>query len=145
MFVSCLLKRLVFDSLDLFFMTDDGAYLPWAVISYTRGPLKTEISLLGMESFNCHFGINGKQNTISRVEICRDRQDRRSCKIFANCVNVPGKQRNFLHNMRRSTRFTHTKCDFALKLSKFYTLRSNKKTTKITDINNKCIYAVFFN
>ena len=56
---------------------------------------------------------------IIRVEICRDR---RSCKIFANCVNFPKKQRNFLHHMRRSTRFTHTKCDFALKLLKLYTL-----------------------
>ena len=44
-------------------MTDDGAYLPWAVISYTRGPLKTEISLPRMESFNCHFGIDGIQYT----------------------------------------------------------------------------------
>ena len=44
-----------------------------------------------------------------RVEISRDRHDRRSCKIFANCVNFPGKQCNFLHNMRRSTIFTHTK------------------------------------
>ena len=56
------------------------------------------------------------------VEICRNCHDRRSCKIFANCVNFPGKQRNFLHNMRRSTRFTHTKCDFALKLLKLYTI-----------------------
>ena len=31
LFVSCLLKRLVFDSLDLFFMTDDGAYFIFAV------------------------------------------------------------------------------------------------------------------
>ena len=44
-------------------MTDDGAYLPWALISYTQGPLKTEISLPKMESFNCHFGINGIQYT----------------------------------------------------------------------------------
>ena len=57
-----------------------------------------------------------------RVEICRDRHDRRSCKISANCVNFPIKQRNFSHNLRRTTRFTHTKCDFALKLLKFYTL-----------------------
>ena len=41
----------------------------------------------------------------SRVEICRDCHDRRLCKIFANCVNFPGKQRDFMHNMRRSTRF----------------------------------------
>ena len=58
----------------------------------------------------------------SRVEIFRDRHDRRSCKIFANCVNFPGKQRNFLHHLRRSTRFTYTKCDLALKLLKLYNL-----------------------
>ena len=62
------------------------------------------------------------QEVMVRVEICRDRHDRRSCKTFANCVNFPGKQRNFLHNMQRSTRFTHTKCAFALKLLKLYTL-----------------------
>ena len=50
-----------------------------------------------------------------RGEICRDRHDWRSCKICASCVNFPGIQRNFLHNLRR-TRFKHTKCDFALKL-----------------------------
>ena len=27
---------------------------------------------------------------IDRVEICRDRRDRRSCKICANCVIFPG-------------------------------------------------------
>ena len=53
-----------------------------------------------------------------RVEICRDRHDRRSFKICASCVNFPGKQRNFSHNLRRTSRFTHTKCDFALKLVK---------------------------
>ena len=56
---------------------------------------------------------------LNRVEICRDR---RSCKICASCVNFPGKQRDFSHNLRRTARFTHTKCDFALKLLKFYTL-----------------------
>ena len=57
-----------------------------------------------------------------RVEICRDRHDRRSCKICASCVNFPGKQRDFSHNLRRITKFTHTKRDFALKLLKVYTL-----------------------
>ena len=50
------------------------------------------------------------------VEICRDR---RLCKICASCVNFPGNQRHVLHNLRRTTRFTHTKCDFVLKLLKF--------------------------
>ena len=55
----------------------------------------------------------------SRVEIRRDRHDQRSCKICASCVNLPGKQRNFSHNLRRTTRFTPAKCDFALKLLNF--------------------------
>ena len=77
------------------------------------------------------------EKTIScGVEICRDRHDRRSCKIFANCVNFPGKQRDFMHNMHRSTRFTHTKCAFALKIKIVHTqLNYNKKATKITDVN----------
>ena len=54
----------------------------------------------------------------ARVEICRDRHDRRSCKICASCVKFPVNQRDFSHNLRRTTRFTHTKCDFALKLLK---------------------------
>ena len=58
----------------------------------------------------------------SRVEICRNRHDQRSCKICASCVNFPGKQRNFSHNFNRVSRFTHTKCDFAMKLLNFYTL-----------------------
>ena len=59
---------------------------------------------------------------IIRVEICRDRHDRRSCKICAICVNFPGKQPVFLHDLLRTTNITHTMCDFALKLLKFYTL-----------------------
>ena len=57
-----------------------------------------------------------------RVEICCDHRDRRSCKIYPSCVNFPGKQRNFSNNLCRTTRFTHTKCDFATKLLRFYTL-----------------------
>ena len=38
-----------------------------------------------------------------RVEICRDR---RSCKICANCVILPGEQHDFSQNLRRTTRFT---------------------------------------
>ena len=64
-----------------------------------------------------------KQFINHRVEICLDRHDRRSCKICSSCVNFPGKQHNFSHNLRRTTRFTQTKCDFVLKLLKFYTLR----------------------
>ena len=54
--------------------------------------------------------------TANRVEICRDRHNRRSCKICASCVNFPQKQCDFLHNMHKTTKFAHTKCDFALKL-----------------------------
>ena len=32
----------------------------------------------------------------SRLEICRDRRDQRSCKIFVSCVNFSKKQRGFL-------------------------------------------------
>merc|ERR1711952_231410 len=63
-----------------------------------------------------------KSDSASKVEICRDRHDRRSCKICASCVNFPGNQRNVSHKLSRTTRFTHTKCDFELKLLKFYTL-----------------------
>ena len=35
---------------------------------------------------------------IIRVEICRDRHDRRSCKICASCVNFHRKQRDWLVN-----------------------------------------------
>ena len=49
----------------------------------------------------------------SKVEICRDQW---SCKICASCVNFPGNQCDVSHNLRRTTRFTHTKCDLALKL-----------------------------
>ena len=58
----------------------------------------------------------------ARIEICRDCHDRRSCKISAICVNFPGKQHDISHNLRTTTRFTHTKYDFAPKLFKFYTL-----------------------
>ena len=74
------------------------------------------------------------------VEICRDRHHRRSCKIYVSCVNFPGKQRDFLHNLRRTTRSTHTKCDFALKMLRFDTL-SLILTKKL---HNLCIYAVSF-
>ena len=43
-----------------------------------------------------------------RVEICCDRHDRWSCNICASCVNFPGKQHDFSHNLPRTTRFTNT-------------------------------------
>ena len=41
------------------------------------------------------------------VEICRDRHDQRSCKIFVSCVNFSRKQRVFLHNIWKRTRLYH--------------------------------------
>ena len=79
----------------------------------------------------------------SRVEICRDRHDRRSCKICASCVNFPGKKRNFSHNLRRTSRFTHTKCDFA-KLLKLDTLKKilTKKLLKYLIVMH--LHCLFF-
>ena len=57
----------------------------------------------------------------TRVEICRDRHDQRSCKICSMCVNFSGKQHDFWHNLRWTTKFTHSKCDFTMKLLKIYT------------------------
>ena len=58
----------------------------------------------------------------SRFEISRHRCDKQLCKIRASCVYFPGKQHNFSNNLRKTTRFTHTKCNFALKLLKIYSL-----------------------
>merc|ERR1712012_1393773 len=79
-------------------------------------------------------------NQFSRVEICRDRHDRRSCKICFRCVNLPGKQSDFSLNLRRTTLFTHTKCDLALELLKSYTLSSilTKKATKLMHL--RCFF-----
>ena len=38
--------------------------------------------------------------TTCRLEICRDRRDRRSCKIFPNCVKFWGNNANSLGNYR---------------------------------------------
>ena len=74
--------------------------------------------MLSLKSF-----ININDSTaMSRVESCRDRHDLQSCKICAICVIFPGKQCDFSRNLRRTTRFAHTKCDFALNLLKIYTL-----------------------
>ena len=100
---------------------------------------------LGEQNSECIFQLKyfgyfwmhliGSQH-FGRVEICRDRHDRRSCKICANCVNFPGNQCNVSHNLHRTTRFTHTKCDFALKNIKILhtQINFNNKATKITDI-----------
>ena len=41
-----------------------------------------------------------------RLEICRDRRDRWSCKIFPSCVNFSRKQRGSLSNLHRNMKFT---------------------------------------
>ena len=57
----------------------------------------------------------------TRVDICRDRHDLRSCKICASCVKFSGKQCFFLHNLRRCPKFTHARCDFTFESFNFYT------------------------
>ena len=52
------------------------------------------------------------------VENCHDRW---SFKILASWVNLCRKQCGFLQILNKNTNFTHTKCDFALILLKFYT------------------------
>ena len=47
-------------------------------------------------------GISDTSNT-ARLGICRDRRDRRSCKIFVSCVNFSRKQRSFSHILQVHT------------------------------------------
>ena len=42
-----------------------------------------------------------------RLDICRDRHDRRSCKNISNCVNFSWKQRVPLQNLHINMKFTH--------------------------------------
>ena len=51
--------------------------------------------LLRDESHESHLFIFG-----IRLEICRDRRDRRSCKIFPSCVKFWGNNANSLGNYR---------------------------------------------
>ena len=43
---------------------------------------------------------NYKVIPVGRLEICRDRRDRRSCKIFPSCVKFWGNNANSLGNYR---------------------------------------------
>ena len=45
----------------------------------------------------------------SRLGICRDRRDRRSCKIFVSCVNFSRKQRSLLYILQV---YTHINVNF---------------------------------
>ena len=60
---------------------------------------------LWADSFN-KFGYFSS-TWINRLEICRDRHDRRSCKNISNYVNFSWKQGPSLQNLRRSMKFTH--------------------------------------
>ena len=102
-----------------YFDISDDRLITW-VARWWFLTLPLMASVTSLTPSGIYLNIFGKYDI--RVEICPDRRDRRSCKICASCVNFPRKQRNFLHNLPRTTRFTHTKCDFALKLLKFYTL-----------------------
>ena len=45
----------------------------------------------------------------NRLGVCRDRRDRRSCKIFVSCVNFSRKQHSFLHILQV---YTHLNVNF---------------------------------
>ena len=103
----------------------------WKIVSLSQAQFLTQFLLHGLLHSNksylirlyyAHLLWQTHQSVINgrvRVEICRDRHDRQSCKICASCVNFPGNQRDVSHHLRRTTRFTHTKCGFALTLLKF--------------------------
>ena len=73
------------------------------------------------EDFNCSATCEGLHADVlfetdplnkmisSRLGICRDRRDRRSCKSFVSCVNFSKKQRSFLHILQI---FTHLNVNF---------------------------------
>ena len=56
--------------------------------------------------------MSTNRNDTNRLEICRDRRDRRSCKIFPSCVNFSRKQRGSLSNLHRNMKFTQLFGDF---------------------------------
>ena len=81
---------------------------------HTEHVIMMEMKIL---TFDKHVVVKRRGN--SRVEICRDRRDRWSCKICANCVIFPGEQCDFSQNLRR-IQDLHTPS--VLKLLKFYTI-----------------------
>ena len=80
-----------------------------------------------------------------RLEICRDRRDRRLCKIVSCCVIFSRKQRVSFQNLRRNMRFTHIFGKFThtfpkaieIHISLHFTFNKNR-----TKIINADIYAV---
>ena len=89
----------------------------------------------GVTARNCCRILRYVFLAVSRVEICHDRRDRRSCKIFTNCVNFSRKQRVFLHNFCKSTcqvwfycwNFTHW-------------VKLERKLTQFTDFNSFTLF-----
>ena len=74
------------------------------------------------------------RRVIFRVEICHDR---RSCKICAGCVNFPWMQRYFSHNFAYNYMLYTQQVWFCTETVEILhtQLNSNKKATRITDIN----------
>ena len=83
-------------------------------LSFSNFPLKTSFAIKSFQkSLETHLRIitplTSSIGTIihgDRLEICRDRRDRRSCKIFPSCVNFSRKQRGSLSNLHRNMKFT---------------------------------------
>ena len=88
------------------------------VIAFSKNSQSVRRKLQSTVSLD-HPGVMCYQ---SRVEFCHDRRHRQSSEICASCVNFSRKQRAFLQNSHRSTRFTLRNCDFILNLLKFHTL-----------------------
>ena len=49
----------------------------------------------------------GKWEIICRLEITRNRRDRRLCKIVSSCVILSRKQRISMQDLRRDMKFSH--------------------------------------
>ena len=59
----------------------------------------------------------------NRVEICRDRRDWRSCKIFVSCVDFFRKQCSFLHILQVYTQNLHILLNFSRKRANLLIMR----------------------
>ena len=91
-------------------------------------PITWEIDFLARPNLGADPSQNYPASSELRFVTTGDRVN-----FFAICVNFSGKQCNFLHNLRRSTRFTHNIRDFIQKPLKFYTLNGilTKKLFKL--------------
>ena len=75
-----------------------------AVRGQVHMPSKLNHQVLQVRDINVNLLIS-----THRLGICRDRRDRRSCKIFVSCVNFSRKQRSFLHILQV---YTHLNVNF---------------------------------